>query len=142
MSSLTIKANPAVEEKFNAYPEHIKPKMLRLRKLVFEVAEETESIQEIEETLKWGEPSYLTKKGSTLRMDWKAKLPDQYALYFKCTSLLVKTFQTVYKDRFQFEGTRAIVFDLKDDIPEEEVKSCIKAALTYHSIKQLPFLGL
>ena len=43
-------------------------------------------LKELEETLKWGEPSYLVKKGSTIRMDWKSKAPNQYAMYFKCTN--------------------------------------------------------
>lgn len=41
---------------------------------------------EIEETLKWGEPADMTKNGagSTIRLDWKPKHPDHYALYFNC----------------------------------------------------------
>ncbi len=137
-----LKSNPAVELVFNKYPVTVKSKLLKLRKLVIETAQETVEINALEETLKWGEPSYLTKIGSTVRMDWKQKTPNQYALYFKCTSRLVETFKTVYKNTFCFEGKRAIVFQLKDDLPEKELKQCIKAALTYHKIKHLPDLGL
>lgn len=113
-----------------------------LRKLVIETAKETDEISELEETLKWGEPSYLTKIGSTLRMDWKAKFPDQYALYFQCTSRLVKTFRILFKNKFSFEGNRAIIFQMGDKIPAEVLKHCIKAALTYHKVKHLPTLGI
>ena len=65
---------------------------------------------ELEETLKWGEPSYLVKKGSTIRMDWKVKTPDQYAMYFKCTSKLVPTFRELFGDLFKYEKNRAILF--------------------------------
>ncbi len=51
--------------------------MIHLRELVYQVVAELESPIQLEETLKWGEPSYLTKYGSTVRMDWKAKTPDQ-----------------------------------------------------------------
>ncbi|GAL82618.1 hypothetical protein JCM19274_4071 [Algibacter lectus] len=132
-----------MEHVFNAYPEFVKNKILHLRALILDVANNIESINTIEETLKWGgEPSYLVKKGSTLRIDWKPKKPDQYAMYFKCTSKLVETFKIVFKDNFEFEGHRAIVFQLNDTIPETELKQCITAALTYHNVKQLPFLGL
>ncbi len=47
-----------------------------LRHLVLETASETEGVNKLEETLKWGEPSYLTKNGSTIRMDWKKSKPD------------------------------------------------------------------
>lgn len=112
-----------------------------LRQLVLSTAEELEAVQQLEETLKWGEPSYLTKTGSTVRMDWKAKKPEQFALYFKCTSQLVPTFRTLYGDLFTFEGNRALVFGLEEKIPEKEVKHCIALALQYHKLKHLPLLG-
>lgn len=115
---------------------------MTLRKLVIETASEIDAITELEETLKWGEPSYLTKSGSTLRMDWKSKKPDTYALYFKCTSRLVETFKLVFKDIFKYEGNRAIVFSIQDKPPKDALKKCIKAALTYHKVKHLPTLGI
>lgn len=142
MESLQLNSNPEVAAVFNAYPESVRPKMLSLRRLVLETAEELETISALEETLKWGEPSYLTKIGSTIRMDWKAKTPNQVAMYFKCTSKLVTTFREVYEDVFTFEGTRAIVFQLDEEIPGAELKRCIAAGLTYHKVKHIPMLGL
>ena len=113
-----------------------------LRELVIETAEETEGVTKLEETLKWGEPSFVTKKGSTLRMDWKEKSPDQYAMYFQCTSRLVDTFRLVFDHKFQYEGKRAIVFQLNQKIPETELKECIKATLIYHNVKELITLGI
>lgn len=140
MSTLSIHRNPEVATKFKSYPKKISPKLNYLRELVLEVASEC-GIDELEETLKWGEPSYLAKKGSTLRMDWKAKTPNQYAMYFKCTSKLVETFKEVYGHLFKYEKNRAIVFDLEDEVPEEELKECIRLTLRYHSLKHLPLLG-
>jgi len=142
MKDLQIQINPKVEAVFNNYPDSIQKKLLNLRRLIFETAETIEGITSIEETLKWGEPSYLVKKGSTVRIDWKEKAPDQYAMYFKCTSKLLPTFKSVYKDIFTFEGNRAIVFQMSDTIPEAELKNCIKTTLTYHKVKHLPNLGL
>jgi hypothetical protein len=142
MSNLAIKTNPEVETVFNNYPNSARTKMLFLRKLVIETAKEIDEISELEETLKWGEPSYLTKTGSTIRMDWKSKFPDQYAMYFQCTSRLIETFKMIFKNTFEFEGKRAIVFGLENEIPVEELKYCIKAALIYHKVKHLPTLGI
>ncbi len=86
MGKLKLKTNPQVEAVFANYPDFVRDKMQFLRKLVIETAEETEGVTDLEETLKWGEPSFVTKNGSTLRMDWKEKAPDQYAMYFQCTS--------------------------------------------------------
>lgn len=141
MNALTIKKDPRVELKFQSYPAEIKPKLDYLRTLILETATEEARIEELEETLKWGEPSYLAKKGSTIRIDWKTKTPNQYAMYFKCTSKLVVTFRAVYGDLFKYEKNRAILFDLNDAVPKAELKECIGLALNYHILKNLPNLG-
>lgn len=142
MGKFVLKSNPKVDEIFTNYPDKVREKMQYLRELVIETAEETAGIDELEETLKWGEPSFLTKNGSTLRMDWKEKSPDQYAMYFQCTSRLVETFRMVFDHIFQYEGNRAIVFQLNQKIPEFELMECIKASLTYHNVKHLMTLGI
>ena len=63
-------------------------------------------------------------------------------MYFKCTSRLVETIRTVFKNKFNYQGNRAIVFGMGDSIQKKELKECIKAALTYHKIKQLKTLGI
>jgi hypothetical protein len=138
---MELTSDPKVATIFENYPKGVKEKMLHLRDLVLNTALETMGLEKLEETLKWGEPSYITKNGSTLRMDWKEKTPDQVAVYFKCTSKLVSTFKAIYKDKFNFEGNRAIVFKLNENIPEKELKHCMEMALTYHKIKNLPLLG-
>ena len=142
LKKLEIKTDPRVDIVFENYPDFVKDKMQFLRALVIETAEETEGISNLEETLKWGEPSFITKNGSTLRMDWKDKHPNQYALYFNCSTRLIDTFRLVFSDVFQFEGNRAIVFQLNEKIPIEELKTCIKATLTYHKVKNLITLGM
>jgi hypothetical protein len=141
MANLKLKTHPQVKRVFANYPEKVRGKMQYLRELVIETARE-EGIEELEETLKWGEPSFITKGGSTLRMDWKEKSPDQYAMYFQCTSRLVDTFRRVFDRKFQYEGNRAIVFQLNQRIPGPELKKCIKATLTYHKVKHLLTLGI
>ena len=138
---MKLKQNMKVKTKFDTYPKNVVKKMNHLRGLVLETASEIESIEEVEETLKWGEPSYIAKKGSTIRMDWKAKSPNQYALYFNCNTSLIETFKTVYGNLFKYEKNRAILFDLNEEVPQKEVKECIAMALKYHTLKHKPFLG-
>lgn len=140
--SLIINSKPEVETVFDKYPTEVKPKIEELQRLIIETAKEVEQIEWLEETLKWGEPSYVTKIGSTLRIDWKPKNPDQYAMYFQCTSKLVPSFKEKFGDLFNYEGTRAIVFQLNEKLPLRELKQCIKATLTYHKVKNLEGLGM
>ncbi|KAA3646782.1 MAG: DUF1801 domain-containing protein [Chloroflexi bacterium] len=138
MSKIT---NPQVAAAFNDYPRTMRKKLLDLRQLVLDTASETEGVDKVEETLKWGEPSYLAKKGSTIRMAWKEAQPDQYAMYFICTTSLLDTFKALYGDVFKYDGNRAIVFDGNDELPVAELKHCVSLALTYHNVKHLPLLG-
>lgn len=142
MRKLVLKTDTMVREVFKKYPDTVRKKMQFLREMVIETAEETDEIEELKECLKWGEPSFVTKNGSTLRMDWKSKTPEQYAMYFQCSSRLVSTFKLVFSQTFQFEGNRAIIFQLNQEIPEMELKKCIKAALSYHKVKHLITLGI
>jgi len=134
--------NPEVAEVFNMYPKRMRQKLMLLRQLVLDTASETEGIITLEETLKWGEPSYVTKGGSTIRIGWKESKPDQYVLYFDCKTSLVDTFKERYDNEFKFEGNRAIVFNGSDVLPIDEVKHCILLSLTYHSRKHLLMLGV
>ncbi len=138
---MKINSNSKVKEKFDSYPKTATSKMKELRNLVLETAKNTKGIQEVEETLKWGEPSYLVKDGSTIRIDWKEKNPNQIAIYFKCTSQLVPTFKSIYGNQLSFEGNRAIILPLEDAIPTEKISHCIALALQYHKLKKLPLLG-
>jgi hypothetical protein len=130
-----------VANTYDNYPDRMSDKLLTLRQLIFEVASEI-GIEELEETLKWGEPSYLTKHGSTLRLAWRKSSPQQYGIFFNCKTSLVETFKEVYPDQFKYEANRAIVFEATDIIPVDALKHCIELSLTYHKIKQLPMLGI
>jgi hypothetical protein len=120
---------------FATYPTQIRRKLMALRKLIFEVAKTTEGVGPLEETLKWGEPAYVTsqsKSGSTIRLGWKKSQPAQYAIYFNCNTNLIESFRTLFPDDFKFEGNRAIVFDDDEVVPIDALCFCIAAALTYH----------
>ncbi|MBW2565203.1 MAG: DUF1801 domain-containing protein [Deltaproteobacteria bacterium] len=132
--------NPEVAAVFKSYPKKIRAKLMFLRQLILEIASVTEGVGELEETLKWGEPSYLTpktKSGSTIRIDWKKTQEEQYAMYFKCTANLVIAFKERYPTEFKYGGNRSIIFKIDDEIPVKELKSCISLALTYHLNKKL-----
>ena len=133
------KIDPKVQVVFNAYPPAVRKKLMRLRKLIFDVAGETEGVGELTETLKWGQPSYLTEKtksGSTVRIGREKKTEGDFAIYFKCRTTLVDTFKKRYKDTFRYEGNRAILFNIDDKIPLRELGHCIAMALTYHLNKK------
>ena len=70
--------SPAIATKINSYPAAINDALFHLREMIYQVASEHDDVGDIEETLKWGQPSYISKNGSTVRIDGNAKKPDQY----------------------------------------------------------------
>jgi hypothetical protein len=123
-----------VSRVFKAYPGPLRRRLMRLRELIFDTAAGLEGVGRLEETLRWGEPAYVTVTGtgSTIRIDRRRKNPRQYAMYFHCRTSLVDDFRAGFPDTFTFEGNRAIVFDAGDRVPIRQLAACISAALTYH----------
>ena len=90
----------SVQQKFSTYPEDVSVLLNGLRDLIFNVAKQ-DGISDITETLKWGEPSYVSKVGSTIILDWKAKYDLDFQIkgiesitsfVFKKNHLKYKTF--------------------------------------------------
>ena len=133
---------PGVAKVFASDPAAIRTRLMEIRTLIFSNATAA-GVGTITETLKWGEPAYLTlesKAGSTIRIGWKPSAPAQYAVYFNCQTTLVDTFRTLFPE-LNFDGNRAIVLDEASDVPADSLAVCIAAALTYHRTKKLTRAG-
>lgn len=129
-----------IREKLASYPKHIRPLLLNLRRHILETAK-ADNIDGLTEALKWGQPSYLVKNGSTIRLDWSEKTPNQYYLYFTCSTKLIETFREIYPNVFDYQGNRAIIFQLDEEINTKILSHCISMSLNYHKLKKFPLLG-
>jgi hypothetical protein len=130
--------NAKVAAVFRAYPSGVAVKLRALRRLIFAVASKSKDVGELEETLKWGQPSYVTARsgsGSTIRIGQVKARDGRYAMYFHCQTTLVDTFRRLYPHTFRYEGNRAILFDEHDEVPVHELSHCIALALTYRLAK-------
>lgn len=137
--NLQLTDNPNVQSVFDGYPDVTREKLMRLRQLIFEVAAETEGVGSIEETLKWGQISYLTqqpKSGTTIRIDEYQADSEQIAFFVHCQTSLVDTFRQMYPDSFRYEGNRAVIWDDLDEKQVHILKHLIELALTYHCRKR------
>jgi hypothetical protein len=133
--------DPAVAAAFDSYPKALKTRLLALRRLILATAKATKGVGAVEETLKWGQPSYLTPEtgsGSTIRIDRVKSAANQYAVYFHCQTNLVETFRELYPDEFSFGGNRCIILNADDDVPEPALRHCVALALTYHLNRRKP----
>lgn len=133
-------ANPSITAVFDEIPKSVRTRLLELRELILNVAAETEGVGELEETLKWGQPSYLTSQtgsGTTIRIDQVKSCPDQYAMYVHCQTTLIDSFREMYGDLFRYEGNRSIIFNVHEELLVDALSHCIAMALTYHMDKNI-----
>ena len=128
-------ADPRVQAVFDRYEPVMQSRLLHLRAMIFQVAADLGDVGPLEETLKWGEPSYLTTEsgsGTTIRINRDGKRAGGYALYVNCQTSLVEGFRQAYGDQLAFGGNRAVLLHVDEEVPEEILRHCIAMALTYH----------
>ena len=131
--------NQEIKNKFSSYPRDAYEKLREIRELIFDIAAE-EGLGEITEQLKWGEPSYSSKFGSPVRINWKPKYPDQVSVFVNCNTVLIETYKEIYGSALQYVGNREIVLPLAAPTSLPELRGCISMALKYHKLKKLPLL--
>lgn len=138
MALLLPELPPNVDAAFKAFPISARTSLLAVRALIFEAAADADGVGPLTETLKWGEPAYLTapRIGSTIRLGWKAKQPEQCAIYFNCNTTLLAGFRAMFADELTFAGARAITFNTQAPPPTVPLKMCLTMALRYHLSKK------
>tara|TARA_R110002020_G_scaffold80867_1_gene201422 strand:+ start:850 stop:1251 length:402 start_codon:yes stop_codon:yes gene_type:complete len=127
---------PAIADIFARYPDTTREALLQLRRLILETAAQLPGVGALEETLKWGQVSYLTSQsgsGTTIRIDHD-RPSGRAALYVNCKTDLVSRYRTLYPDRFSYQGDRAVV--LPPDAEQDALRHMVALALTYHAAKK------
>jgi hypothetical protein len=116
-----IKSDPKAEAIIDDMPEAARI----LRELI---ARESDGL-EVQECLRWGQPSYIAPKGSMLRIGI-AKSGD-VAIFAHCQTTIISDFAAQFGADFQIEGNRAVVFSNTSDIQPEKLRLLVSHALRY-----------
>lgn len=117
----------------DGYPSVSRQHLMAVRTLIFTEADRRD-VGPLTETLKWGEPAYLTeasRAGTTIRLAWKPASPENLQLLVHCTTSLIDA----WRGRFPglaFAGNRALLLPLDAQLPRGELAQMIGMALTYH----------
>ncbi len=124
--------SPDVQAAFDTAPPAAQKGMMDLRALIFTVAADLPEIGEISETLRWGQPAYITSKraGASLRLG--VPKTGGFALYTHCQTSLIADFATAFPNMDKVEGTRAIHFTDATQIDPIRHGMLIRSILTYH----------
>jgi hypothetical protein len=124
-----------VAQALSRHPAGIQEQLLDIRLMIFTTAAATEGVGPLTETLKWGEPAYLTEKsrsGTTIRLGVSKLAPDRPAIFLNCRTNLIENFRAHFADAFVFEGNRALIIPAPARLAETPIALCLRMALTYH----------
>ncbi|KAJ55242.1 hypothetical protein ACMU_15925 [Actibacterium mucosum KCTC 23349] len=105
----------------------------QLRALILSTAAEMPEVGAIEETTKWGQPSFAPTRprtGTPLRLGQPKE--GGFAIYAHCATSVISDFQALFPDEFRYDGNRAVLFDTPGDIQPDKLRLLITAALRYH----------
>ncbi|MHA1525022.1 MAG: DUF1801 domain-containing protein [Alphaproteobacteria bacterium] len=149
--------DPGITAVFNSYPSDVRARLLGLRRQILETAATTKGCGEIEETLKWGQPSYLTarpksgttirlgapkgaagRSGTTIRLGAPKGAAGRYGFYVHCQTSLVDFYREIYPVEFDYEGARGVIMQADRHYDEAAIRHCIALALMYHQNKRTP----
>ena len=110
----------------------MRPALLQLRDLIFQVAADTPEVPSVTEDLRWGEPSYLTppRIGSTIRLG--VPKTGGFGIFAHCQTTIISDFAAAYPGWDQFDGNRGVLFDDIKQIDPVRHGALIRSALTYH----------
>jgi hypothetical protein len=122
-----------VAEAFARFPAEARAALLTLRALIFDEAQRL-GVGPIAETLKWGEPAYLTeasRSGTTIRLGCHRDAPNCYAAFFHCQTTMVSDIREQLGDAFTYHGTRAVCAPAGQAVDAAAWRVCFAMALLY-----------
>ena len=128
----------AIAKVIRTYPAPARKRLLAIRELVFQTAAKHPEVGAITETLKWGEPAYLTDAsgtGSTIRIDFKDKDPGHVSLFFNCQTTLVGQMRREFPGEFSYVENRQVQVPISGRLPKKVLSQCLAMALLYHRNK-------
>jgi hypothetical protein len=123
---------------FDAFPAPVRRRLMQVRGMIFEAAAALDGAGPLTETLKWGEPAYLTEatgSGTTIRLGLSRSSHKPCAVLFNCRTTLVATFRARFPDAFGYEKNRAVLLGASGLLPKAPLATCLAMALTYHRRK-------
>ncbi len=122
---------PEIVAALDQIPPAQRRAMLTLRQMIFEEAGADPRFGPIDESLKWGQPSYVPARpriGTAIRLGTQG---NRVALFTHCQTSVMADVRPLFGPEAQFDGTRGVGF-APEDLPEMPIRGLIRAALGYY----------
>ena len=129
-------ASEAVASVYASQPEPQRASLLALRALLFDLAGQLDPVGQVDESLKWGSPSYVSttpRVGTPIRLDRVTNSDVDVGVFVHCQSRVVEHFRLVHADTYRLDGTRGLLLNAHEDLPKDAVVDFMSLVLTYHT---------
>ena len=126
----------SVRRAFDTFPAPVRHRLEEVRAMIFAAAQDA-GAGPLTETLKWGEPDYLTEasgSGSTIRLGQVRDDPGHAAVFVNCRTALADTFRARLP-ALPLRGDRAVLVPLDNREGDADLARALTLALTYHRWK-------
>ena len=130
-------SDPAVDAVFNAYPKPIKARLLALRRLIASTAARPpKGVGALQETLKWGQPSY--PDGGDRERQHDPDRPGEIRPPTSTRSISIarpiwsRLFASSTRRNSLWRQPRDSCSNATDDVAGAALRHCVALALTYH----------
>ena len=128
---MTKFTSATARDAFDAFPQPARDTLLSLRTMIYDIAA-TLPVGKIEESTKWGQPSYATpdtKAATPIRLGLSKS--GEPSIFTHCQSTVMGDFRTLAPPTLRFDGNRAVHLPVDDAAVLDELVPLIRAALTY-----------
>ena len=123
--------SPSVQAAYHAFDPAPRAILLTLRALIYDTAK-TLPVGRVEETLKWGQPSYATpdtRAATPIRLG--VTKSGDVGIFTHCQSTVMSDFRALAPPKMRFDGNRALLLPPSEPIVINDITPLIRAALSY-----------
>ncbi len=122
----------AIAKVFDGFEPEVGAALLGLRALVFAVAAEIDQVTGVEESLKWGQPSYSPKPKTGTPIRLGVTKSGAACLFVHCQTSLVADLEADNAHGLHTIDNRAVVLPKIGAEDHPGLPGFVRAALTYH----------
>ena len=117
---------------FGAFDPEARAALEGLREMIFDVATGLTEVTGVEESLKWGQPSYAPKPKTGTPIRLGVTKGGEATLFVHCQTTLVSDLEADNAHGLRTIDNRAVVLPLEGVADHPGLRGFVRAALTYH----------
>lgn len=121
------------------WPDAAQARLWACRALFHQIAQDAK-VGRLDETLKWGQPSWrpvAPRTGSTLRAGWHSDRAQMLSLFVDCKTDLAARMRDFYPHLPLNDGRRHLAVAIEGPLPQQALSHLAEMTFTYHRARRL-----